>query len=174
MAGVLTRAGAGATWETARTLIGMRRSLARNSPGGSGTVTALRGIGLLLGVGTLLLGLVRFDEPGRWVDLLAAVFLGWQVGWVVGPVLVRGAGGGLRPEWFALLPLPPRRLAAGLLGAFLVGVAAVATLTALAALPLGAARLGVLPVLVAAPRRCWSWQLWCWGREWWSRRLRCR
>jgi hypothetical protein len=75
VAGVLTRAGARATWDTASTLIGIRRSLARNSPAGSATVTALRVLGVLLGAGTLLLGLVRFDEPGRWVDLFAAVFL---------------------------------------------------------------------------------------------------
>jgi ABC-2 type transport system permease protein len=69
----------------------------------------------------------------------------------MGPVVVRGAGVGLRPEWFALLPMPPRRLAAGLLAAALVGFAPAATLVAFAALPLAAARLGLLPLLVAVP-----------------------
>jgi ABC-2 type transport system permease protein len=107
VAGVLTGGPAGATTrDTTIALIGMRRSLARNSPDGSGTALTLRVVGLLLAVGTLLLGLVRFDDPGRSVDLLAAVFLGWLLGWGLGPIAARGAGQGLRPEWFALLPIP--------------------------------------------------------------------
>jgi ABC-2 type transport system permease protein len=104
-----------------------------------------------VGVGTLLLGLVRFEQPSRMVDLLAALGLAWLVGWVMGPIVVRGAGVGLRPEWFALSPLPPRRLAAGLLGASLVGFAPAVTLVAFAALVVAATRLGVVPVLVAVP-----------------------
>jgi ABC-2 type transport system permease protein len=132
-------------------LIAMRRSLARNSPGGSGTVVGVRAVGLLLGIGTLLLGLVRFEDASRMVDLLATVGLVWLLGWVMGPIVVRGAGLGLRPEWFALLPLSPRRLAAGLLGASFVGFAPAVTLVAFAALVVAAARLGVAPVLVAVP-----------------------
>jgi hypothetical protein len=137
--------------EVAGTLVAPRRALARNSPGGSGTVAGLRAIGLALGAGTLLLGLVRFEQPSRMVDLLAALGLAWLVGWVMGPIVVRGAGVGLRPEWFALSPLPPRRLAAGLLGASLVGFAPAVTLVAFAALVVAATRLGVVPVLVAVP-----------------------
>jgi ABC-2 type transport system permease protein len=155
VAGVLTGHSGGSTsgeaiWRTIGVLIGMRRSLARNSPGGWGTVLALRFAGLLVAVGTLLLGLVRLD-PDRSVDLLAALILGWLVGWVMGPIMVRGAAQGLRPEWFALLPVPPRRLAAGLLGASFAGVAAALTLVAFAALPVAASRFGLLPVLVAVP-----------------------
>jgi ABC-2 type transport system permease protein len=117
----------------------MRRSLVRNSPDGSGTALTLRVVGLLA-VGTLLLGLVRFDDPDRSVDLLAAVFLGWLLGWGLGPIAARGAGQGLRPEWFALLPISPRRLAAGLLGASFVGFAPAVTLVAFAALPVASAR----------------------------------
>src|SRR5262249_6286247 len=63
VAGVLTGHSGGstsgaATWRTTGLLIGMRRSLARNSPGGWGTVLALRSAGLLVAVGTLLLGLL--------------------------------------------------------------------------------------------------------------------
>ena len=155
MAGVLSGHPAQTTtsdgiWPTTSVLIGMRRALARNSPGGRETVLALRFAGLLVAVGTLLLGLVG---PGldRSVDLLAALILGWLVGWVMGPIMVRGAGQGLRPEWFALLPVPPRRLAAGLLGASLVGVAPALTLVAFAAMPVAAGRFGMLPVLVALP-----------------------
>jgi ABC-2 type transport system permease protein len=137
--------------DVAGALIGMRRALERNSPGGSGTVLGLRTIGLLLGIGTLLCGLIRFEDPSRMVDLLATLGLAWLVGWVMGPIVVRGAGLGLRPEWFALLPLSPRRLAAGLLGASIAGFAPAVTLIASAALVVAAARLGVLPVLVAVP-----------------------
>jgi ABC-2 type transport system permease protein len=152
VADVLSATPAGAsTRETAAALVGMRRSLQRHSQGGSGTVLTLRVAGLLLAVGTMLLGLVRYDDPDRWVDLLATLFLGWLVGWVMGPIVARGAGQGLRPEWFALLPIPPRRLATGLLGAAFVGVAPAITLVAFAALPVAAARLGVLPLLVSVP-----------------------
>jgi ABC-2 type transport system permease protein len=152
MAGVLTGGPAGAaTRDTASALIGMRRTLARNSPGGSATVLTLRVVGLALAVGTLLLGLVRFDDPGRSVDLLATLTLGWLIGWVMGPIVVRGAGLGLRPEWFALVPIPPRRLAAGLLGASFAGFAPAVTLLAFGALAVAAGRLGVLPVLVTVP-----------------------
>jgi ABC-2 type transport system permease protein len=137
--------------EVAGVLVALRRSLARNSPGGSGTVTAVRAVGLGLGVGTLLLGLVQFDNPSRMVDLLATLGLAWLVGWVMGPIVVRGAGLGLRPEWFALLPLGPGRLAAGLLTVSFVGFAPAVTLVASAALIAAAARLGGLPVLVAVP-----------------------
>jgi hypothetical protein len=152
VAGVLTEGGAGAALrEVAGALIGMRRSLAGNAPGGSGTVAMFRTVGLGLAVATLLLGLVRFDDPQRSVDLLAALFLGWLIGWAMGPIAVRGAGQGLRPEWFALLPIPPPRLVTGLLAASFVGAAPAITLVAFAALPVAAARLGVLPLLVAVP-----------------------
>jgi ABC-2 type transport system permease protein len=152
VAGALTGGPAATTWEVTGALVGMRRALARSAPGGSGTVQAFRGVGLALAVGTVALGgLVRFDDPDRWVDLLATLFLGWLVGWVMGPIAVRGAGQGLRPEWFALLPIPPRRLATGLLGAAFAGFAPAVTLVAFMALPVAAARLGVVPVLVAVP-----------------------
>lgn len=152
MAGVLTAGRSGAALrEVAGALIGMRRSLVRNAPGGSGTVVMFRTVGLGLAVATLLLGLVRFDDPRRSVDLLAALFLGWLIGWAMGPIAVRGAGQGLRPEWFALLPVPPARLATGLLAASFVGAAPAITLVAFAALPVAAARLGVVPLAVAVP-----------------------
>jgi ABC-2 type transport system permease protein len=152
VAGVLTESRSGAALrDTAGALIGMRRSLVRNAPGGSGTVVMFRVVGLGLAVATLLLGLVRFDDPQRSVDLLAALFLGWLIGWAMGPIAVRGAGQGLRPEWFALLPIPPPRLATGLLAASFVGAAPAIILVAFAALPVAAARLGVVPLLVALP-----------------------
>jgi hypothetical protein len=64
VAGVLTgeRSGA-AVRDVAGALMGLRRSLAANAPGGSGTVQLFRILGLGLAVATLLLGLVRFDDP---------------------------------------------------------------------------------------------------------------
>jgi hypothetical protein len=77
MAGLLTPPTPVATTrDTAGALIGMRRTLARNSPGGSGTVVAFRIIGLGLAVATLLCGLIQFEEPSRSVDLVAALMLG--------------------------------------------------------------------------------------------------
>jgi ABC-2 type transport system permease protein len=143
-------AGAGVR-ETARALIGMRRSLVRNAPGGQGMVATGLVVGWSLAVGTLLLGLVRFDDPERAVDLQAALALGWLVGWVMGPIAFRGGGQGLRPEYFALLPIPPRRLAAGLLGASFAGRAPAITLVALSSLLVAAGRLGGPAVLVAVP-----------------------
>jgi ABC-2 type transport system permease protein len=152
VADALTAEAAGAsTREAAHTLIAMRRSLRRNAPGTSGLVPTLRAVGLLLAVGTLVLGLVPFDDPDRAVDLLATLVLGWLLGWATGPVAVRGAGQSLRPEWFALVPIPPRRLAAGLLAASFVGAAPLITLVAFAVLPLAASRFGVGPLLVAVP-----------------------
>jgi ABC-2 type transport system permease protein len=75
VAGALSSASAGSTWNTVGVLIGMRRSLARSAPGGAGMARALRSVGLLAAVGTLLLGLVRFPEPDRSVDLLATIIL---------------------------------------------------------------------------------------------------
>ena len=142
---------AGGVGDTTRTLVRMRRSLARNSSGPSGTRLAGASVGALLAAGTLLLGLVKFDDPGRSVDLLAALLLGWLIGWVMGPIALRGGGQGLRPEWFALLPIPPRRLAAGLLGASFLGIAPAITLVAFAAVLVTAARWGAVPLLVAVP-----------------------
>ncbi|GIJ75461.1 hypothetical protein Voc01_103780 [Virgisporangium ochraceum] len=83
--------------------------------------------------------------------LVAAAMLGWTLGWPIGPLFVGGADETLRPEYFALLPLPARRLAAGLLAVAAVGVPGAVTAVAVAAVPVLGARLGAGPFLVALP-----------------------
>jgi ABC-2 type transport system permease protein len=75
----------------------------------------------------------------------------WTVGWLFAPVFTGGGDETLRPEHFALLPLRPRQLAAGLLGAAFVGVPAVVTFLAFTGLVLyadGVAAVGVALVVV--------------------------
>jgi ABC-2 type transport system permease protein len=152
VAGLLTLGAGGdgpSVREVTLALTGMRRSLVRHAPGGSGMLVTGVVLGWSLAGATLLLGLVRFDDLGRLVDLHATLVLGWLIGWVMGPIAFRGGGQGLRPEYFALLPVSTRRLAAGLLGASFAGTSPLVTLVALGALPLAAVRLGVAPFLVA-------------------------
>lgn len=104
--------------------------------------------GLALAVGTILLAGWRFPVESIPYDLLGAAFAIWTFGWLLGPVLFGGGDETLRPEHFSLLPLRPRGLAAGLLGASFVGVAPVVTAVAFVALPVLAAREGALPLVV--------------------------
>jgi hypothetical protein len=55
----------------------------------------------------------------------------------------------VRAEHFALTPVPPRRLAVGLLGAAFAGIATAVTLLAFISLVIFGARLGVLPAVRA-------------------------
>lgn len=122
--------------------------LRRSLTGGKATWTVVGGVvGLALAVVTLGLGLSFPGEPRLAGDLLAAAFLMWTLGWVVGPVV--GGAPVLRPEQFALLAVPRGRLAVGLLASAFVGVTTAVTLVAFAGLVGYAARLGVLPALVA-------------------------
>ncbi|ETK31534.1 hypothetical protein [Microbispora sp. ATCC PTA-5024] len=101
-------------------------------------------LGVLLAAGTVYLA---FAGP----DLLAAGYAVWLLGWVLGPVFMGGGDETLRPEYFSLLGLPPRRMAAGLLAAAFVGVAPLVSLSALLGLLVAGARLGVANALVAVP-----------------------
>lgn len=122
--------------------------LRRSLTGGKATWTVVGGVvGLALAVVTVGLGLSFPGEPRLAGDLLAAAFLMWTLGWVVGPVV--GGAPVLRPEQFALLAVPRGRLAVGLLASAFVGVTTAVTLVAFAGLVGYAARLGVLPALVA-------------------------
>ncbi|MPZ81229.1 MAG: hypothetical protein GEV28_12855 [Actinophytocola sp.] len=113
-------------------LIRMKWRVLRHSLRGKQAALTAGGavFGLLAALGTVLATTVSLDRPGAAVDLLAAVYLLWTIGWLLGPVLTGGGDETLRPEHFALLPIPPRRLAAGLLGAAFVGVPAIVTFLA--------------------------------------------
>ena len=105
-------------------------------------------VGLLLAAGTLLLSIAVSGTADGSVNLLSLVFLLWTLGWIVGPLLTGGEST-LRPEYFRLLPISPRRLAAGLLGATFVGIAPLMSLLAFSGIVLYATHLGALPTLVA-------------------------
>jgi hypothetical protein len=121
------------------------------------TTTAERGAwivagataGVLLAAGTILLSLWPRTEPGLVADLLAAVYLSWAVGWILGPL--RASAPLLCAEHFVMLPIPRRRLAAGLLTTAFVGVGAPVTLLALLSLMFYAGRLGIATLVVAVP-----------------------
>lgn len=135
----------------ARVLIRMKLAILRHSMTGGKAVWMIIGgvLGIVLAVATIWLSL--FDGFGTAVvaDLLAATYLVWALGWVVGPVW--GGSSVLRTDHFALLSVPRGRLAVGLLGAAFVGVTTAVTLLAFLSLVTYGARLGVLPALVAVP-----------------------
>jgi ABC-2 type transport system permease protein len=106
-------------------------------------------VGVLVAAATIVLSVWPMSDSTLVADLLAVVYLTWGTGWVLGPL--RGSAPLLRAEHFAMLPIPGRRLAAGLLAAAFVGVGAAVTLLALLSLVTYAARLGLASVLVAVP-----------------------
>ncbi|MEU8193879.1 hypothetical protein AB0C10_08880 [Microbispora amethystogenes] len=130
----------------ALTMARMKVAVLRHAFRGERAQTAGTGaaLGVLLAAGTVYLA---FAGP----DLLAAGYAVWLLGWMLGPVFMGGGDETLRPEYFSLLGLPPRRLAAGLLVSAFVGVAPVVSLTALLGLLVAGVRLGVANALVAVP-----------------------
>ncbi|GAA1692989.1 hypothetical protein GCM10009765_47950 [Fodinicola feengrottensis] len=128
-------------------LIRLKLDVLRRSYGGGRSALTIAGatVGLVLAGATLIVG--SRDAAG---DVLCLAFAMWTVGWIVGP-MVTGGDTSLRPQYFALLPIPMRRLATGLFGAAFVGVPAVVTLAAFGALVLHGFRLGFGPGLVAIP-----------------------
>ncbi|WP_405086702.1 hypothetical protein [Microbispora sp. NBC_01389] len=130
----------------ALTMARMKVAVLRHAFHGERAQTAGTGasLGALLAAGTVYLA---FAGP----DLLAAGYAVWLLGWMLGPVFMGGGDETLRPEYFSLLGLPTRRLAAGLLVSAFVGVAPVVSLTALLGLLVAGVRLGVVNALVAVP-----------------------
>ncbi len=132
-------------------LIRMKLAIIRNSMNsGKATWMTIGGVlGILLSAGTIWLSLLSFANPTVVADLLAASLLVWMLGWIIGPVW--GGSTALRVDHFALLPVPRRRLAVGLLGAAFVGITTAVTLLAFTSLVVYGARLGLVPALVAVP-----------------------
>ncbi|TCC18832.1 hypothetical protein [Kribbella speibonae] len=134
------------TYATSRTLVRMRLAAFRHGLDDqfrrSWIVTG-GFVGLALAGGTLWLA-GRGDH-----DVLAVVLGVWMLGWVVGPLFAGGGDETLKPEYFTMLPLPPRTLSAGLLVAALAGVAPVISLIALLSLVVVSG--GVAAALVAVP-----------------------
>ncbi|HTJ38475.1 MAG TPA: hypothetical protein VL738_35020, partial [Dactylosporangium sp.] len=130
----------------AMTMVRMKAAMLRHAYRGQRAQTTGTGaaIGAVLAAGTVYLA---FLGP----DLLAAGYAVWLLGWVLGPVFTGGGDETLRPEYFAPLGLPARRLAAGLLAGAFVGVAPLVSLGALIGLAVAGARLGAVNALVAVP-----------------------
>ncbi|MGC5015946.1 hypothetical protein ACLQ2R_34720 [Streptosporangium sp. DT93] len=128
------------------TMVQMKVAVLRHSMTGQRAGFVLMGalLGLTLAAGTIIASLSG-------ADLLVAVYAVWMLGWVLGPVFAGGGDETLRPEYFTLLGLRPRRLATGLLMAAFVGVAPAISLIALAGLAVLGVRLGVVAALVSLP-----------------------
>ncbi|MCP2329461.1 ABC-2 type transport system permease protein [Hamadaea flava] len=132
-------------------LIRMKLAIIRHSMTGGKAAWMVTGgaFGLLFAAATIWLTFVDIAEPGVLGDLLACVWAMWMLGWVVGPLW--GGSAVLRADHFALLPVPRRKLALGLLGAAFVGVTTAVTALAFLSLITYAAHLGALPALIAVP-----------------------
>lgn len=114
-------------------------------------------LGVLMALGTVGLALLDVARAVK-VDLLVGALAVWGLVMAVAPML--GSGGqGLRAEHFALLPIPPRRLATGLLGAALAGIGPAIVLLALLALPVYGFQLSALAGLVGIAAALLQWVL---------------
>lgn len=103
-------------------------------------------VGLLLAAAVVWLATMDGGSPEAVRDVLAVALALWALGWVLAPVW--GGGPVLRPENFTLLPLRPRTLSAGLLGAALVGIGPAVTTLAFTSLVVYGARLGLIAALL--------------------------
>ncbi|TWD80660.1 ABC-2 type transport system permease protein [Kribbella amoyensis] len=102
-------------------------------------------------VGLVLAGGTIWVSAGGDNDLLVVALAVWMLGWVVGPLFAGGGDETVKPEYFTMLPLPPRTLSAGLLSAALAGVAPAVSLVALLSLAVAGAKLSIGALLIAIP-----------------------
>lgn len=128
------------------TLVRLRLTVWRRTPNGLRPVGVT--LGLALAVAALAVGTGDLGGERSTADLLAVIAAAWLVGWVIGPIQTGGADL-LRPEWFAMAPLTPRRLAAGLLAASSVSIGAAITAVMLVAPAIYGGRLGAGAVAMA-------------------------
>lgn len=133
---------------TAQTLVRMRIAAFRHALKDQNRLTWIGTgafVGLVLAGGTIWVA-SRGDN-----DVLVVTLAVWMLGWVVGPLFAGGGDETLKPEYFAMLPIPPRTLAAGLLTAALAGVAPIISLIALLSLVVAGGQLSVAATLIALP-----------------------
>ncbi|HEY7484820.1 MAG TPA: hypothetical protein VH912_10215 [Streptosporangiaceae bacterium] len=132
-------------------LIRLKLALTRHTVTGSRAAWAWSGatIGAVLAVAVVVLAAWPLRPASIVPDLLAIAYLTWLIGWVVGPVWSPAPP--LRPAHLAMLPLPRHRLAVGLLAAGFVGLTTAVTVLLFTSLVVYAARLGVVPALLAVP-----------------------
>jgi hypothetical protein len=129
----------------------MKLTALRRSMSGARAASLIIGalFGLAAAIGTVLLGLLALPQAAA-TPFYAVLCLLWTLGWLIGPMLT-GGDAILRPEYFTLFPLRPRRLAAGLLGAAFAGITPVITAIAFCLLLIYGVQLGVAAALVAVP-----------------------
>ncbi|GGO77303.1 hypothetical protein [Nonomuraea cavernae] len=129
--------------DLAHILIRMRLALLRNSLRGDRATNLYFGVllGLALAAGTIVVAVL-------WPAYLPLALAVWLIGWIFGPIFTGGGDETLRPEYFAMLPATPRRIAAGLLAGAFAGPAPLVTLIALLSLPVYGWRHGPAGVLI--------------------------
>ena len=132
-------------------LISMKVRVLRNSLRGAAAASFAIGgfVGLAAAVACALITAGHPGDITVGTDIASAFFAVWTLGWLFGPVLTGGGDETLRPENFALLPIPPRRLAVGLLGASLGGLSPVVSLVAFSGLLVVAIPAGFATAVVA-------------------------
>jgi ABC-2 type transport system permease protein len=139
-----------------RHFVRLKLRILRNGLRGSGWRIVLFVFGILMGLEFAFAGFIGFTLAGvasmRTATMVTA-FVGAALvlGWTLIPLLFFGVDETLDPARFALLPVPRRTLAVGMLVAALVGIPPVATFLALLGLVLGAGiKGGAGPAAVAA------------------------
>lgn len=127
------------------TMARMKYSMLRHAFRGQRGQTAAMGaaLGAMLAGGTVYLAV-----SGQPAEVLAAAYAVWMLGWMLGPVFMGGGDETIRPEYFAMLGLPARRLATGLLTAAFVGAAPLVSLGALVGLLCAGNSLVAVPAMV--------------------------
>ncbi|WP_405061718.1 hypothetical protein OG474_08720 [Kribbella sp. NBC_01505] len=133
-------------YATSQTLVRMRLAALRHAVRDNARVAFLLG-GAFLGL--VLAGATIWAAARGDVDVLAVGV--WMLGWIVGPLFLGGGDETLKVEYFAMVPLPSRTLAGGLLAAALAGVAPVVSLVALLSLVVIGGQLSVAAALLALP-----------------------
>ena len=125
-------------------LIRLKLTLLRHSLSGGQALWAIVGGGFAVSIALFSLG----DAIGS-AELLATKFAVWTLGWLAATLFVGSGDAAIPQSYLRLLPIPPHRLAFGLLGAALVGVGPLLSLLLFANLLVYAAGLGFGPALIA-------------------------